>query len=355
MNVKPKKKATLPPQKRRKKGLKMASFLAFLGLLLFVGGWFSLTYEALRQPVLLSQPVTVDIAPGTRFLQVALTLADKGVWTHPYLIAVYAKLTKQDGQIKAGFYHFEGSLQPMEVLASLVEGKVMSFQVRLVEGQTFAQWLEKLQNAPQLKQTLSTQPADLTLLKQQLGISASNLEGWFYPDTYQFSPGSTDLDILVRANRAMQQALTDAWAQRSANLPYQSSYQALIMASIIEKETAQASERALISGVFLNRLRLDMRLQTDPTVIYGLGDAFKGNLTREHLKQPSPYNTYLNKGLPPTPISMVSAASLQAALHPQPTEALYFVAKKNGFHQFSSNLEDHNQAVRKYQRSTNAP
>jgi UPF0755 protein len=355
MTVKTKKKVVSKKKVRRKKGLKTGLLLAFLGFLLLGGGLFSLAYEALRQPVFLAEPVTLEIAPGTRFRQIAFMLAEKGIWVHPYLMAVYAKLNQLDGKIKAGYYQFEGSLQPIAVLDELVAGNVKPFQVSLIEGQTFDQWLQKLRSIPQLKQTLTEKTQATARLKRQLGIKADNLEGWFYPDTYQFAPGSTDLDILLRAHRAMQEALTTAWAQRSANLPYQSSYEALIMASIIEKETAQSSERAKISAVFLNRLRLDMRLQTDPTVIYGLGDEYQGNLTREHLKRPTPYNTYLNKGLPPTPIAMVSSASLNAALHPETTEALYFVASNDGYHVFSTTLKDHNDAVRRYQLSPESP
>ena len=353
MNTKAKTK--IKKKARRKRGLKTGLLLTFIGLLLFGGGLFSLAYEALRQPVFLARPVTLDIMPGTRFQQVAFMLAEKGIWVHPYLMAAYAKLNKLDGKIKAGYYQFEGSLQPIDVLDELVAGKVTPFNVSLIEGHTFDQWLQKLRSIPQLQQTLPEKTQATVLLKQQLGINADNLEGWFYPDTYQFAPGSTDVDILLRANRAMQQALSTAWAQRSANLPYQSPYEALIMASIIEKETAQASERARISAVFLNRLRLDMRLQTDPTVIYGLGDEFKGNLTREHLKRPTPYNTYLNKGLPPTPVAMVSSASLSAALHPEPTDALYFVASNDGYHVFSTTLKEHNDAVRQYQLAPKSP
>ncbi len=340
---------------RHKKGLKTGLLLAFLGLLLLSAGLFSLGYEALRQPVFLPQPVMLDITPGMRFRQIAYLLAEKRIWAHPYLMAVYAKLNKLDGQLKAGYYQFEGSVQPIEVLENLVAGKVKPFHVALIEGQTFAQWLQHLQEIPQLQHTLPTTIQSTEMIKQKLGISSASLEGWFYPDTYQFSPGTTDLEILLRSHRSMQEVLNNAWPLRAPDLPYQSPYEALIMASIIEKETAQPTERALISGVFLNRLRLDMKLQTDPTVIYGLGDAFQGDLTREHLKLPTPFNTYLNKGLPPTPISMVSAASIIAALHPEPTDALYFVAKNDGFHSFSATLKEHNEAVQLYQLSHTQP
>jgi UPF0755 protein len=342
-------------KKRPKKGLKTGLFLAFLGFMLLAGGLGSLGYEALQQPVVLSQPVTLDIAQGMGFRQIAHQLQEKRIWLHPYWMAVYAKLTKQDYRIKAGYYQFEGTVQPIEVLEDLVAGNVKPLQITLVEGLTFQQWLQQLHTMPEIKQVLSLMPDAQEAIKQQLGISEASLEGWFYPDTYQFSPGTTDKDILLQAHRAMREHLDRLWSARAADLPYQSPYEALIMASIIEKETAQPSERSRIGGVFLNRLRLDMKLQTDPTVIYGLGTAFQGNLTREHLKQPTAFNTYLNKGLPPTPIAMVSAASLHAALHPEPTDALYFVAKNDGFHEFSATLKAHNDAVQLHQLSHAQP
>ncbi len=249
--------------------------------------------------------------------------------------------------IKAGSYAWTQPMSALQLLNRLTAGDTQQNEARLIEGMSFTQVRALLESNPQLH--TSSPPQNDRDILQQLGLPYAGPEGLFFPDTYFFNPGDSELDVLRRAARAMQVRLDQAWAQRAADLPYQTPYQALIMASIIEKESARAEERPLIAGVFINRLRLGMRLQTDPTVIYGLGSRYQGNLHKKDLLFDTPYNTYTRPGLPPTPIAMPGQAAIDAALHPAPTKALYFVAKGDGSHQFSDTLAQHNQAVQKYQ------
>ncbi|MEH6472686.1 MAG: endolytic transglycosylase MltG, partial [Halopseudomonas sp.] len=233
------------------------------------------------------------------------------------------------------------------LLQMLVQGRVRSYQVTLVEGQTVAELVAVLQAHPQLEATL--QQTDPEHIAKILGIAGS-AEGWIYPDTYQFTRGTTDKQVLKRAYQAMQQLLEQEWAERAAKLPLKNAYDALILASIVEKETGAAFERPAIAGVFTRRLQKGMRLQTDPTVIYGMGERYNGNITRADLKRQTPYNTYRIKGLPPTPIANPGRAAIHAALNPEAGKALYFVAKGDGSHQFSATLSEHNRAVTRFQR-----
>ena len=220
-------------------------------------------------------------------------------------------------------------------------------QVTLVEGWTYAQALAALHSHPRLSAILAGLDTEQQLAA--MAIEVSHPEGWFFPDTYRFTAGMSDADILRRAHQRMRQVLAEEWEARSPDLPYEDAYQALIMASIVERETGQPSEREQIAGVFVRRLRSNMRLQTDPTIIYGLGSDFDGNIRRRHLRQATPYNTYVIRGLPPTPIALPGREAIRAALHPDDSQALYFVAKGDGSHQFSNTLEEHNKAVRHYQ------
>lgn len=265
-------------------------------------------------------------------------------WSLP--IRVYLRFTGER-QIHAGEYILDRNDSGRTVLDKLTQGCVIRYQVTFPEGWTLREWLDLLHRQDKIEKTLVGKTgADIA---SALGIDATNPEGWFAPETYVYIAGDSDLDLLRRAHSRMREIVEDLWPQRDGNLPYTSPYQALILASIVEKETAVPAERADIAGVFVRRLANNMPLQTDPSVIYGLGDAYAGNLTRKHLDIPSPYNTYTIAGLPPTPIANPGMAALRAALRPAPGSALYFVAKGDGNHQFSTTLDEHLEAVRKYQ------
>jgi UPF0755 protein len=259
-----------------------------------------------------------------------------------------ARVQGQAGTIKAGSYVLEGAVTPLNLLSKITQGDTVLGKVAFIEGWNFQALRRSVAAHPNLRHdTLAMSDADLLLA---IGATEAHLEGLLFPDTYFFDQGSSELALYKRAYMAMQHHLQTEWAQRAPVLPYSSPYEALIMASIIEKETGAAEERRLIASVFINRLRLGMRLQTDPTVIYGLGTGFDGNLRRVDLTSDTPYNTYTRSGLPPTPIASPGLASLQAALNPETSKALYFVAKGNGRHVFSENLDAHNRAVARYQR-----
>jgi len=258
------------------------------------------------------------------------------------------RIARKDSAIKAGSYEFETAARPLTVLEVLTAGDDMQLSLTIVEGWTFDQMRAALAGETQLQQTVSH--ASLADLLKRAGIAEERPEGLFFPDTYHFVPGSADISVLRRAYRAMQDRLQAQWQTRDPDLPYASPYEALIMASIIEKETGRKSDRKQIASVFVNRLRLGMKLQADPTVIYGMGAQFDGNLKKRDLEADTPYNTYVHTGLPPTPIALPGQASLEAAMHPDPTRYLYFVARGDGSSHFSTTLDEHNRAVNKYQR-----
>lgn len=291
--------------------------------------------------------LTYSIAPGTSLRAIADHLEQRGVIDKPYLLVLLAYLRGEAHAIKAGEYALTPGMRPDDLLALFASGKVIQHAFTLVEGTTFRQLRAAVAQDPALLQTL--QNVGDQQLMTRLGLPGMAPEGWFFPDTYYFPRGTSDFDFFKRALRAMQKHLAAEWNQRAPNLPYQAPYQALIMASIIEKETAVPAERPQIAGVFVRRLLRGMPLQTDPTVIYGLGTAYDGNIRRRDLVTDGPYNTYLRVGLPPTPIAQPGSASLHAALHPTAGDSLYFVARGDGSHQFSANLAEHNKAVQKYQ------
>jgi len=293
---------------------------------------------------------TVDfrIAPGSSLRSAVTQMQDAGIAVNPDLLAMLARWRGVGSGIKAGSYSISHRLTPEELLVKLVRGDVTQGEVVLVDGLTFRQWRARLDQHPDLKH--ETQGLDATEIAGRLGIEGGTIEGWLFPDTYLFDKHSSDLEVLARAYRAMRTRLDSAWAGRDATLPYRNPYEALIMASIIEKETGRSDDRAQIAAVFTNRLRKGMPLQTDPTVIYGMGEKFDGNLRKRDLQTDTPYNTYIRAGLPPSPIAMPSMAALQAALHPADSDALYFVARGDGSSQFSRTLDEHNRAVNKYQR-----
>jgi len=277
----------------------------------------------------------------------ARELHRRGVVPESHSFVLLANLLGQGRGLKAGEYLFEPGISARGILGQVVAGRVVRYPVVLVEGWTFRQFLQALARTEKLAQTLTGQSS--AQIMATLGYPDQHPEGRFFPDTYHFTAGDSDRTILMRAYQRMQQRLELEWSARAPDLPVRSAYDALILASIVEKETGKPEERPLIAGVFTNRLRRGMRLQTDPTVIYGLGDRFDGNLRRRDLERDNPYNTYTRAGLPPTPIAMPGAAALHAALHPADTRALYFVSRGDGSHVFSETLTEHNAAVIKYQ------
>jgi UPF0755 protein len=303
----------------------------------------------LNAPMTLSgDSVDLSVEPGSSPREVALQVQQAGVDISPTLLYWWFRLSGQARQLKAGSYALERGATPRDLLSKLVRGEEALRSVTLVEGWNLRQLREALRKAEQLKPLTADLTADE--LMRQLGKPGLAAEGRFFPDTYTYAKGSTDLALLQRAARAMDRKLEAAWAQRAPQSPLRSPEQALVLASIVEKETGRSSDRPLIAAVFSNRLRIGMRLQTDPTVIYGLGPLFDGNLRRADLQADTAWNTYTRSGLPPTPIAMPGRAALLAAVQPAASNALYFVARGDGSSQFSASLEEHNRAVNKYQR-----
>jgi len=327
------------------RGLK--GFLLLLVLLMLLGAgsaWWWVNHSLTLKTSL----VDLAIEPGDSPRTVAQAAVDAGVDTSPQALYWWFRLSGQDRLIKAGSYEFEGDLTPATLLAKLVRGDAAMRAVTLVEGWTFKQVRAALRKAEQLAP--DTQGLEPELIMQQLDRPGQGFEGRFYPDTYNYAKGSSDLAVLKRALRAMDVHLAAAWQTRQSDTPLKSPADLLTLASIVEKETGLASDRPMIASVFINRLRLGMPLQTDPTVIYGMGDSFDGNLRKRDLQTDTPWNTYTRGGLPPTPIAMPGKAALLAAAQPANSRALYFVARGDGSSQFSENLDAHNRAVNKYQR-----
>ena len=292
---------------------------------------------------------TLVVPSGEPLNRLANRLEEAATIEHAWDLKLLARLRGVEGQLKAGEYELEPGITLAGLLDKLVAGRVKLYALTVVEGTSARQLLDQLAAHPGIEQTLETH--DLEVIAELLGLPVPHAEGWFLPETYHFPLGTSDVEFLQRAHRAMAQALDAAWEQRADGLPIDSKYEALILASIIEKETAVESERGRIAGVFSRRLERGMRLQTDPTVIYGMGADYTGNITRRDLNTVTPYNTYRVSGLPPTPIALPSRESLLAAVNPEPGDALYFVARGAGCeHAFSATLEEHNRAVREYQQ-----
>ncbi|MEJ8821229.1 endolytic transglycosylase MltG [Variovorax humicola] len=303
-----------------------------------------------HQPLKLSAPsLDLSIEPGTTPRGIAQAVADTGVDVQPRLLYWWFRVSGQSRQIRAGSYELERGVTPQTLLNVLVRGEEATRSLVLVEGWNIRQVRAALAKADQLK----AETADLTdeALMEKLGRPGQHPEGRFFPDTYTYSKNSTDTALLRRAMRAMDRKLAAAWAARASDLPFKSPDEALILASIVEKETGKASDRPQIASVFVNRLRVGMPLQTDPTVIYGLGTHFDGNLRKKDLQTDTPWNTYTRNGLPPTPIAMPGKAALLAAVQPAQSKSLYFVSRGDGTSQFSNSLEEHNNAVNRYQRN----
>lgn len=323
---------------------KMLFFVAGISLL-----GVALSYWWVNAPLRLNVPmVDLSIEPGDSPREVAALVAHSGVAVKPQLLYWWFRLSGQARQIRAGSYELQGDVSPRSLLQKIVQGDEASRSVTLVEGWNFRQVRDALKRAENLR----PDAADLSddQLMQQLGRPGVAPEGRFFPDTYTYSKGASDLALLQRALRAMDARLATAWAQRNPRVPLQDPDQALILASIIEKETGRTSDQPQISAVFNNRLLIGMRLQTDPSVIYGLGATFDGNLRKADLLADTPFNTYTRNGLPPTPIAMPGRQALHAAVHPAPIKALYFVARGDGSSVFSDTLDAHNRAVNQFQR-----
>jgi len=341
--------SVFPSESVRSFFLTLFLLAALAALALGAGGlWW------VHQPLRLPAPsVDLPVEPGTTPRGIAQAVADAGVDVQPQLLYLWFRLSGQDRQMRAGSYELERGVTPKVLLNILVRGEEATRSLVLVEGWNIRQVRAALGKAEQLK----PESVGLTdeALMARLGKPGLHPEGRFFPDTYTYSKGSTDIALLQRAMRAMDKKLEAAWAARAADLPIKSADEALILASIVEKETGKANDRAEIAAVFTNRLRIGMPLQTDPTVIYGLGKSFDGNLRKKDLQTDTPWNTYTRGGLPPTPIAMPGKAALLAAVQPASSKSLYFVSRGDGTSQFSSSLDDHNRAVNRYQRGGGEP
>lgn len=293
-------------------------------------------------------PKTFSVAPGTSLAGLAIQLEKARIVDSPLAFRLLGRLLGKANRLKAGVYEIDGPLTPLALYDKIERGEVVQAAVQFIEGWTVRDARAALDRHALLRH--DSAPLSERELLAAIGASESHLEGLLFPDTYFFAPLSSDLDILRRAYRLQKRKLEAEWALRAPGLPYKDAYEALILASIVEKETGAPAERPLVAAVFVNRLKRGMRLQTDPTVIYGLGEAFDGNLRRADLQRDTPYNTYTRNGLPPTPIALPGLASIQAALHPAASDALYFVARGDGTHVFSATLDAHNRAVNRYQR-----
>ncbi|MEW5249861.1 endolytic transglycosylase MltG [Microbulbifer discodermiae] len=288
----------------------------------------------------------IDVEEGNNLSRVLNRLSRQGVIQWPRLAVLYARW-RGETAIHAGEYLLPQGSNAMDLVGRLNRGDVTRYRLTLVEGWTFQKALNQVRSGRKIVKTAQGETAEAAA--QALGLAGESPEGWIFPDTYIYRSGTKDMDLLRQAHKRMQQVLEEEWQARAAELPYDSPYQALIMASLVEKETGQPSEREAIAGVFVRRLNRGMRLQTDPTVIYGLGETYDGNLRRADLQRPTPYNTYVIRGLPPTPIALPGREAIRAALNPEDGNSLYFVAKGDGYHHFSATLAEHNRAVRAYQ------
>ena len=339
----------------------MKKFFVFLLILLLilsgVGFWgYQKLTEFVHTPVNVTQDQLLTIDRGTTGSKLAALLEQEKILEHADLLPWLLKLQPQLNKVKAGTYSLTGVKTLQDLLDMINSGKEAQFSVKFIEGKTFKEWRKNLENAPHLKQTLQgkTDKEIMALLDipavAKTVYEWNNMDGWLYPDTYNYTPNSTDLELLKRSTTRLQKALDKAWNERDENLPLVDPYQMLILASIVEKETGVAAERPQVASVFINRLKANMKLQTDPTVIYGMGESYTGNIRKKDLETITPYNTYMIEGLPPTPIAMVSESALQAVAHPAKTDFYYFVADGSGGHKFTRNLNEHNKAVQEYLR-----
>jgi len=326
------------------KGFAIVTFVCLAAALLAI----QYVHSLMDKPLNLAEAAYIlEIKKGDTLSRLAYRLSDEGMISHPRLFTLYGRYYGYATQIKTGEYQVVPGDTALVLLDKLKRGTVIRYSLTLIEGHTLKDFRKQLEDTPKLESVLSGVSSSEIMTK--LGVPEHHFEGYFYPDTYYYQKGDSDYDILKRSFIRMNDVLTEEWKNRAEDLPYKTPYEALIMASIVEKETGQPSERAKIASVFVRRLQKKMRLQTDPTVIYGLQERYQGNLTRRHLREKTPYNTYRIFGLPPTPIANPGKDAIHAALHPEPTNALYFVARGDGSHYFSATLEEHQKAVRQYQ------
>lgn len=325
--------------------IKKLLVLAFLLVAILAGG---VGYYASRPLSIPKLPFEFSIKQGSSLKGAARQLHQDGILPNDWGLVWLARLMGKSTQIKAGNYELSSIPTTFDLLNILTKGQVSQGELSIIEGWTFKQFREALNNSPAVRH--DTASMSDTEIMQRLGAPEQHAEGLFFPDTYYFANGVSDMVLYRRAYETMQKHIQESWKNRAPGLPLKSPYEALILASIVEKETGQASDRKMIAGVFINRLRRGMRLQTDPAVIYGMGDKFDGNLRKHDLQVDTPYNTYTRRGLPPTPIALPGLAALQATLHPAETNALYFVARGDGSSVFSGSLMQHNRAVDRYQK-----
>jgi UPF0755 protein len=315
----------------------------------FTAGWAWMDYRtALETPVVKDNPAVIEIVKGDSMDRIAGKLAEQHLKVSPFWFKVIALRNLTAAKLKTGEFEFAVGLTLPEIIDQIAAGKTRQHSITFPEGWKLTDILNALNNNPYIEHTLRDASPDA--IRARLGIMEDHAEGLFFPDTYFFEKNMTDVSLLKRAYDKMQAVIEEEWPQRSADLPLASPYEALILASIIEKETGTDDERSLIAGVMTRRLKNDIPLQTDPTVIYGMGTDYQGNIGEQDLKKPTPYNTYSIKGLPPTPIAMPGRKAIRAALHPDHGDSLYFVAKGDGTHVFSSTLQEHNRAVEQFQK-----
>ena len=318
-------------------------------ILIILSGWAWRDFQsALHTPAVVGNPVVIEINKGDSFNQVTDKLLAQNVKLKPFWFKVIAVKEKAVRKLKAGEYELASGLSLPEILALFVQGKTKHYAITFPEGWSFKEIMHEVESNPILEHTVHN--VDFDALMTQLGAEIKYPEGMFFPDTYFFEKHTSDVALLKRAYDKMQAVLQQEWQHKAGALPFKTPYEALILASIVEKETGVVDERPLIAGVFIRRLQTGIMLQTDPTVIYGMGDNYQGNIGYKDLKTATPYNTYLIRGLPPTPIAMPGRDAIYAALHPDNSNSLYFVARGDGTHQFSATLKDHNLAVDSFQR-----
>jgi UPF0755 protein len=326
--------------------IKQTLKIVLLSLLILISLFYIAMLQQLDKTIPVEDTTLLTVESGSSINSWSKVLVKKGWIENRLWLRSYVRLKPQLAKLKAGTYQVSPETTLSELLNKVVDGQEYQFTITFVEGTTFKQWLSLLSSTEQIKQTLSNK--SIAQIAQLLKIDQKNPEGWFYPDTYAFPANTTDIAVLKRAHQRMNKELNALWQQKANNLPYKGPYQALIMASIIEKESSKTTEQPLIASVFMNRLAKRMRLQTDPTVIYGLGDRYKGDIKRIHLREKTAYNTYRINGLPPTPIAMPGEKALHAALNPAISDYFYFVSQGNGQHQFSKTLAEHNKAVSRF-------
>ncbi|PAU81300.1 BCR, YceG family protein [Halovibrio salipaludis] len=328
---------------------RILGFTVLLAAVTAIAGWLFIEqhFQRMEEPLALEQPVTMEIERGTTLQGLARELEAQGHLPSAFWLLVRARLEPELAQLQSGVYQLEDGMSPLGFVRRVVAGDAQTWTVRIPEGWTFERVRARLAEADPLRNELEGMSGEAVM--EHLGQPGMHPEGWFFPAVYEYGHGASDLDVLERAHDRMQRTLSRLWRDRRENLPLERPYEALILASIVELETPLSEEKPRVAGVFTRRLERGMRLQTDPTVIYGMGDGYQGRIGHADLREYTPYNTYRIDGLPPTPIGMPGEASLRAVVNPAEGEALYFVAKGNGSHHFSATLEEHNEAVRRYQ------